>query len=247
MSALTWIFGSTLLVSAIAWVGAVAILITAQRVKFILYILVALSAGAMMGASFFHLLPEAMEYLSPFRVFVVLLLGFSAFFLLERIIRWHHCHDETCEVHPFTYLNLVGDALHNFIDGIVIAASYLVDIRVGIMTTLAIIMHEIPQELGDFGVLVYGGFKPRKALLLNFATALTAVLGALAGYLLSSVVTGMVYYALPFAAGSFIYISSSDLIPELHKERQLSKSLLAFLVFVGGLLLMALIKLKMEH
>lgn len=247
MSPLVWILGSTFVVSAIAWVGAVAILLTARRMKSILYVLVALSAGALIGASFFHLLPATLEHLSSFTTFVVLLVGFSAFFLLERIIHWHHCHKDICDVHPFTYLNLIGDGVHNFIDGIVIAASYMVSIPVGIMTTIAIIAHEIPQELGDFGVLVYGGFKPKKALLLNFATALTAVLGALVGYLLSHVISGLIYYALPFAAGNFLYIASSDLIPELHKEPKLRKSLLAFLVFIGGLTLMALIKLKVEH
>lgn len=247
MSHLIWIFGSTILVSAIAWVGALAILFTAKRMHFILYVLVALSAGALIGASFFHLLPETLEHISPFTAFVVLLLGFSMFFLLERLIHWHHCHEDVCKVHPFTYLNLLGDGVHNFIDGVVIAASYLVSIPVGIMTTIAIIAHEIPQELGDFGVLVYGGFKPRKALFLNFLTALTAVLGALVGYLLSHIVGGLIYYALPFAAGNFIYIASSDLIPELHKEPKLNKALLAFVVFVGGVLFMALLKLKMGH
>ena len=129
----------------------------------------------------FHLLPEALGTIEPVKVFIVMLAGFCLFFLLERFILWHHCHDGVCEVHPFTYLNLVGDGVHNFIDGFVIAAAYIVDVHVGVIATLAIVLHEIPQELGDFGVLIYGGIKPRRALFLNFVTALLAVAGAITG------------------------------------------------------------------
>ena len=246
MPAIWWILGSVIIVSVISLIGAVTLLITAARVRFILYILVAFSAGGMMGGAFFHILPEALEKIPALNVFITLLVGFSVFFLLERLILWHHCHDGVCEVHPFTYLNLVGDSVHNFIDGFVIAASYLINIHVGIVTTLAIVMHEIPQELGDFGVLVYGGIKPRRALFLNFVTALLAVAGALAGYFMSHILQGSIQYILPFAAGNFIYIAGSDLVPELHKEPKLSKALLAFVVFVVGLIMMAVLKLAME-
>jgi len=246
MPAIWWILGSVIIVSVISLIGAVTLLITAARVRFILYILVAFSAGGMMGGAFFHILPEALEKIPALNVFITLLVGFSVFFLLERLILWHHCHDGVCEVHPFTYLNLVGDSVHNFIDGFVIAASYLINIHVGIVTTLAIVMHEIPQELGDFGVLVYGGIKPRRALFLNFVTALLAVAGALAGYFMSHILQGSIQYILPFAAGNFIYIAGSDLVPELHKEPKLSKALLAFVVFVVGLIMMAILKLAME-
>ena len=198
-----------------------------------------------MGGAFFHILPEALLDLSSLKVFITLLVGFSLFFLLERLILWHHCHDGVCEVHPFTYLNLIGDSVHNFIDGFVIAASYLVDVHVGIVTTLAIIMHEIPQELGDFGVLVYGGLRPRRALFLNFVTALLAIAGAAAGYFMSGMLHYSIHYVLPFAAGNFMYIAGSDLVPELHKEPKLSKALLAFLVFIAGLVLMAGLKIVM--
>lgn len=246
MSAFWWIISSVILVSIVSLVGAVTLLFTAVRVRFILYVLVAFSAGGMMGGAFFHLLPEALTRTPSLQVFMILLFGFSLFFILERLILWHHCHDGICDVHPFTYLNLVGDSVHNFIDGFVIAASYMVNIDVGIVTTIAIILHEIPQELGDFGVLVYGGFKPRRALFLNFVTALLAAAGAVAGYFTINLMHGFMQYVLPFAAGNFIYIAGSDLVPELHKEAKLSKALLAFLIFLAGLVLMAALKLSME-
>jgi zinc and cadmium transporter len=246
MPAIWWILGSVIVVSVVSLIGAVTLLFTAARVRFLLYILVAFSAGGMMGGAFFHILPEALMKIPSLNVFITLLVGFSLFFLLERLILWHHCHDGICKVHPFTYLNLVGDGIHNFIDGFVIAASYLVNVQVGIATTLAIVMHEIPQELGDFGVLVFGGLKPGRALFLNFVTALLAVAGALTGYFTSDLLQGLIYYVLPFAAGNFIYIAGSDLVPELHKEPKLSKALLAFIVFIAGLIMMAVLKLMME-
>ncbi len=241
-----WILGSVVLISVMSFAGAITFLLRASRVKSLLYILVALSAGGMMGGAFFHLLPEALSEIAPLSVFIIVLLGFSLFFLIERLILWHHCHDGVCEVHPFTYLNLIGDGVHNFIDGFVIATTYYINIEVGIVTTLAIVMHEIPQELGDFGVLVYGGFKPSRALFMNFMTALTAVAGVITGYFTAGMLQGTLGYILPFAAGNFIYIAGSDLVPELHKEPKLSKAMLAFAVFVGGLILMAVLKIVLE-
>ncbi|MFH1875219.1 MAG: ZIP family metal transporter [Pseudomonadota bacterium] len=241
-----WIIGSVTLISIVSLVGATTLLLTASRMKLVLYVLVGFSAGAMMGGAFLHLLPEALTQLSSLKVFITMLFGFSLFFLLERLILWHHCHDEICKVHPFTYLNLLGDGIHNFIDGFIIATAYLINIEVGLVTTLAIILHEIPQELGDFGVLVYGGFRPRRALFMNFMTAVAAVIGAIIGYLLHNLVGSYLAYVLPFAAGNFIYIAGSDLIPELHKEPQLSKSVLAFSMFIAGLLLMAILKLNLD-
>lgn len=246
MPTIGWILCSTGAVSVLSLIGIVALLFSSARLNLVLYILVALSAGGLMGGAFFHLLPEALTKLTPVTVFIDLLIGFSVFFLLERLILWRHCHDGVCEVHPFTYLNLIGDCVHNFIDGFVIAASYLVDVRVGLVTTFAIILHEIPHELGNFGVLVFGGFRPKRALLLNFLTALMAVAGALVGYLLTDTYHGLILFVLPFTAGNFIYIASTDLVPELHKEPKLSKALLAFLVFIAGLVLMAMFKIFME-
>ncbi|MEK6953135.1 MAG: ZIP family metal transporter, partial [Nanoarchaeota archaeon] len=169
--------------------------------------------------------------------------GIILSFLIEKVIHWRHCHIPTSKKHPhpFAYINLLGDSVHNFIDGLIIAASYLASIPVGIATTIAVILHEIPQEIGDFGVLLHGGFTKKKALFFNFITALTAVLGALIALILSKSIEQLTIFLIPFAAGGFIYIAGSDLIPELHKEVKLSKSVLQILTFVFGILIMVLL------
>lgn len=135
-----------------------------------------------LAGGFFHLLAESLEHLTTTVSFSLLLLGFILFFFIERFLKWHHCHEEKCEVHPFSYLILFGDGIHNFIDGLIIAASFLVNINFGIVTTLLIIGHEVPQELGDFGVLVYGGFSKVKALTFNFISQLTCMIGGVLGF-----------------------------------------------------------------
>ena len=173
--------------------------------------------------------------------FVIAGIAFS--FIIEKIIHWRHCHHPTTHdhPHPFAWMNLFGDGVHNFIDGLIIGAAYLVSIPVGIATTVAVILHEIPQEIGDFGVLLHGGFSKGKALLLNFVTALLSVFGAIVALLLSSYVENLTTYLVPFAAGGFIYIAAADLIPELHKETKVSKSLLQFFFFILGVLVMILL------
>jgi len=244
--ALLLILASALIVSLISFIGVLTLTINDKIFRRIIFLLVAFSAGGLMGGAFLHLMPESLEMMEPINAFMALLMGFTSFFLLERFLRWRHCHEEECEVHPVTYLNLIGDGLHNFIDGVVIAASYLVDIHVGIVTTIAVAMHEVPQELGDFAVLVYGGFSKVKALFFNFASAVTAVAGAVLGYffiLTPEVVT----YVLPFAAGNFLYIASSDLVPELHKEVDIKRSVQSFLMFLFGIILMYVFKVALEH
>ncbi|UCG95501.1 MAG: ZIP family metal transporter, partial [archaeon] len=164
-------------------------------------------------------------------------------FVLEQFIHWHHCHKVRHELKAFSYLKLIGDGVHNFIDGLIIAGSFLVNVNLGIVTTLAVAMHEIPQEVGDFGVLVYGGMKKMRALEFNFLMATTAILGGVLGFFLSGFIGGSTVFLLPFAAGNFIYIASSDLIPEIKNKESLKKSLLHFLVFVLGILFMLLIKM----
>jgi len=243
---LALILASALIVSLISFIGVLTLAINDKIFRRIIFLLVAFSAGGLMGGAFLHLMPESLEVMEPINAFMALLMGFTSFFLLERFLRWRHCHEEKCEVHPVTYLNLIGDGLHNFIDGVVIAASYLVDVHVGIVTTIAVAMHEVPQELGDFAVLVYGGFSKVKALFFNFASAVTAVAGAILGYffiLTPEVVT----YVLPFAAGNFLYIASSDLVPELHKEVDTKRSVQSFLMFLLGIILMYMFKVALEH
>ena len=148
-----------------------------------------------------------------------------------------------CDVHSFGYMNLVGDSIHNFIDGLIIAATYMTDVRLGLITSLAVLLHEVPQEIGDFGVLLYAGFEKKKALAANFLVALTVVAGGIIGFLLSFMTESLVNYLLPIAAGGFIYISASDLMPEIRKEESLNKSIISFGIFILGILLMYLLKL----
>ena len=170
-----------------------------------------------------------------------MILGFILFFLIEKILHWRHCHEEHCQIHSFAYINLFGDSVHNFIDGLIIAASFVASIPLGITTTLAVALHELPQEIGDFGVLVYAGFKRSKALLMNFLTAITAVLGGLIGFYLSSYAESFMMFLLPFAAGGFLYISASDLVPELRKELNMKKFSLIFITFLVGIAIMYLV------
>lgn len=209
----------------------------------ILFSLIGFSAGALIGGAFLHILPEALEKTKSTLVFYYLILGIILFFSLERYFHWRHCHEEACEIHAFTYLNLVGDAFHNFIDGMVIAVSFLSSIKLGMVTTLAIIFHEIPQELSDFGVLIYGGFTKRKALFYNFISALTAIVGAIVAYFISGLALGFSNFLLPLTAGGFIYIATSDLIPEIHKEKDLKRSTSAFIAFLLGIAFMAIAKI----
>ena len=240
---LFWILASTTLVSLISLVGIFTLSIKDNLLHKILFCLIGFSAGALIGGAFLHILPECLEKNNSNAVFSYLILGIITFFLMERYLHWRHCHEEgDCKIHAFTYLNLVGDGFHNFIDGMVIATSFMVSLKLGMVTTLAIVLHEIPQELGDFAVLIYGGFTKKKALLFNFASALMAVLGAVAGYFVTDLVANFSNFILPFTAGGFVYIASSDLIPELHKENDLKRSTAAFLAFLMGIILMALVK-----
>lgn len=239
---LIWILASTFIVSLISLVGIFALAIKDDLLGKILFIFIGFSAGALIGGAFLHLLPEALEKMPSMPVFYSLIFGIIVFFLMERYFHWRHCHEEGCKIHAFTYLNLFGDSFHNFIDGMVIAASFLVSVKLGVVTTLAIILHEIPQELGDFGVLVYGGFSKKKALFYNFISALAAVLGAVFGYFIADYIKGVSGIILPFTAGGFIYIATSDLIPEIHKQKDLRRSSQAFLAFLSGIIFMAAIK-----
>ena len=231
---------STLIVSLISFIGIFTLALKKIHLNKILLILVALSAGALMGGAFLHLIPESIE--NSKNPFIIILIGFITFFFIEKILYWRHCHNGICKVHTFAYMNLIGDSVHNFIDGLIIAASFLTNVQLGIVTTIAVALHEIPQEIGDYGVLVYGGFKKYKALLLNFLTALFALLGGIIGFFISSSTQQFVTILLPFAAGGFIYIGASDLIPELKKEIKFKKSLISFIFFIIGILIVYSIK-----
>ena len=233
---------SVFIVSIISFVGVLTLSIKTEKLKKFLIFLVSFSAGALLGDAFIHLLPEVIEE-SGFTLLVsgFVLSGIFFSFFVEKIIHWNHCHMPITKghVHTFSIMNLVGDGVHNFIDGLIIGASYLVSIPVGIATTIAVVLHEIPQEIGDFGVLLHGGFTKKKALFSNCLTAITALIGALVALLLSSSVENLVLFLVPFAAGNFIYIACTDLIPELHKDSvKISYSLLQVVFFLLGIAVM---------
>jgi zinc and cadmium transporter len=233
---------STFLVSIVSLIGIVTLAIKEKLLQQIIFCLIGLSAGSLIGGAFLHILPEVLESTHSISVFYYFILGIVLFFMMEKYFYWRHCHDGVCNVHAFTYLNLVGDGLHNFIDGMVIAASFVVSVKLGVVTVLAVLLHEIPQELGDFGVLVYGGFSKQKALFFNFLSALTAMGGALLGYFLSGVIPHLTQFILPLTAGGFTYIATSDLIPEMHKLSDRKRSALAFAAFLAGIAFMALFR-----
>jgi zinc and cadmium transporter len=235
---LAYILLATFIVSLISFVGVVTLALKDKILNKILLILIGLSAGALMGGAFLHLLPEAVEKSTGLDVYLFVLIGFILFFLIEKVLHWRHCHKGECDVHTFQYMNLVGDSIHNFIDGLIMAASFVVSIPLGITTTIAIATHEIPQEIGDFGVLLYGGFSKKRAIMLNFVVALTAVLGGIVGYFVSKSIENIVVFILPFAAGGFIYIAATDLVPEIRKELDMKKYMATLFVFICGILIM---------
>ncbi|PIP52498.1 ZIP family metal transporter [Candidatus Beckwithbacteria bacterium CG23_combo_of_CG06-09_8_20_14_all_47_9] len=242
MSKLIYIILASGVISLGALAGVLTLAINEAKLTRALMLLVSLSAGAMMGGAFLHLLPEAVEVLPPDLMLAIVLLSFMGFFLVEKLVHWRHCHKGHCPTHTFGYLNLIGDAVHNFIDGLIIAAAFLTDIRLGLVTATAVALHEIPQEIGDFGVLLYSGFTKTRALTANFLVALTVVLGGVIGYYLSFWLENLVGWLLPVAAGGFIYIAASDLMPEIRKEPSLKKSLIYFVTFLAGAAMMYLVK-----
>lgn len=239
----TWAYSliSVFIVSLISLVGVFTLSIKENRLKNILIYFVSFSAGALLGDVFIHLLPEAVKNTGfSLDISLAVLIGIAVSFLVEKIICWRHCHLPITKshVHRFAYMNLFGDCFHNFLDGVTIAVSFVIGVPVGIATTLAVVFHEIPQEIGDFGVLLHGGFTKQKAVLYNFLTALTAVAGALISLSLSYYVENITQLIVPFAAGNFIYIAGSDLIPELHKEVKLNNGLIQLLFFILGIAVM---------
>ncbi len=237
------------LVSVISLIGIVFVVLSEKWFNKALLMLVGFASGSLLGGAFFHLIPEAIEKVGKAssitveNIFLALALGLLIFFVLEKFL-WRHCHErEKCPVHPFAYLNLVGDGIHNFIDGIIIAASFMAsqDVSLGFIVTLAVAAHEIPQEIGDFSILLYGGFSKTKALIYNFLTALTAMAGGIFTFY-GSAFLPQTPYLLAFAAGGFIYIASTDLIPELHRERKALNSFLQFIMLSIGLFLMWMLK-----
>jgi zinc and cadmium transporter len=241
-----WLYAliSVFIVSFISLIGVLTIGIQIAKVRSFLILLVSLSAGALFGDVFLHLLPELVEggTFSLTASFYILA-GVVIFFFLEKVIHWQHCHGHASDedhVHAFAYTNLIGDGMHNFFDGIIIAGSYIISLPVGIATTIAVSLHEIPQEIGDFGILVHAGFSTKKALIVNFLSALMAVIGALVVLIFGVGIDGIEFVLVPLTIGGFLYIAGSDLIPELHKHsHSLRKSFYQLIAFIAGILIMA--------
>jgi zinc and cadmium transporter len=232
--------------SAIALVGSVTLILSQRTLQRILLPLVAFAAGSLLGGAFFHMLPAGFAAgMSDDTVYALTLAGFTAFFGLEQFLHWHHCHraQVACKK-PLTYLILIGDGLHNLLGGLAVAGTFLIDIRLGIVTWLAAAAHEVPQELGDFGVLLHGGWERRKALFFNVLSAITFLLGGLVAYLTSFRFD--VSFLVPFAAGNFIYIGASDLIPEVKSHADFGANLAHLVAFGAGLALMLVVKLALE-
>lgn len=234
---------ATGLISSGSFIGILAISLNQQFLSKILLSLVSLSAGTMLAAALLHLLPESVETLGVTLPFQLTLLSFITFFLLERFLHWRHCHDKDhLTKHTIGTMNLIGDGIHNFLDGVLIAASFATGGGLGIISTLAIALHEIPQEIGDFGVLLHSGYNKRKALILNIIVSLTAVLGGVMGYIASHTMTILASYLVPVAAGGFLYISAADLIPELKSVTSTKRTISMVATFLLGILLMFLVK-----
>lgn len=245
---------SVLIVSLISFMGLFFLSVNDKILKSIIFVLVSFSVGALFGDSFVHLIPEAFESgISGSVISAFILLGIIIFFVLEKFIHWRHshieageiCEDHECESHkeerpikPAGYMILLSDTAHNFLDGIIIATSYMVSVEVGITTTIAVILHEIPQEIGQFGLLMHYGFSKVRALLFNFYSALSAILGAVIALLLGSKIDGFTPFIISIAAGGFIYIAGSDLVPEIHKTSDPKKSTIQFISILCGIALM---------
>lgn len=239
VSTLAWIVAGGVAMTAIALVGSLLLLVRADRLQRLLLPLVAFAAGTLLGGAMLHMLPEAIAGLGPRpSVFLWFLGGFTSFFAIEQFLHWHHSHREREDVEPqpLTYLILLGDGLHNLLGGMAVAAAFMADVRVGIGAWLAAAAHEIPQELGDFGVLVHGGWSRGRALLFNVLSASTFLVGGLIAYAAAARVD--VTFLLPFAAGNFVYIAASDLIPEVKHHQGRRANVIHLAALLSGILLL---------
>jgi zinc and cadmium transporter len=239
-------FLSVLVVSVVSIAGIFTLSLRDDLLKKSIFLLVSLAVGALLGDAFIHLIPESFGMTdNTLLVSIAIILGIFFFFIIEKFFHWHHHGEDqgNTDIHPVGHMMLVSDGLHNFIDGLIIGTSYLVSPGVGIATTLAVLLHEIPQEIGDFGVLIHSGYSKNKALLFNFLSALTAFAGVAVVIILGEVAESIISWIIPIAAGGFIYIASADLIPELHKSKSLKHTLLQLTFIVVGVGVMAVLVL----
>jgi zinc and cadmium transporter len=239
-------FISVLIVSLISLVGVFSLSLNGEVIKKYINIFISLAVGALLGDAFIHLIPEAFESShSPILASLLIIIGILLFFVIEKFLHWHHHGEDKDEpnIHPVGKLIIFTDGFHNLIDGIVIGVSFLVSVPVGIATALAIVLHEIPQEIGDFAVLIHSGYTKKMALCFNFLSALMAFIGLIIALIFGGVAETFTLWALPIAAGGFIYVAVADLIPELHKTQKLKNSIFQFLIIVIGILSMVALTL----
>lgn len=233
---------SVLVISLVSFVGVLALVLKRTLLDRSVFVLVSVAVGALLGDVFMHIIPESYEaFADPMQVSLLIVAGILVFFILEKFLHWHHHTSEHAEehAHHIGSLTLISDGVHNFIDGLIVAASYFVSLEVGLATTLAVILHEIPQEIGNFGVLLQSGFKVGRALWLNFLSALAAFLGALVALSAGRDAEQFAQFLLPLTAGGFIYIALSDLIPELHKDARVGQSIIQVVGVIAGVAFMA--------
>ncbi len=240
---------SVVMVSLISVIFALPFLLKKEISKKTLLFLLSVSVGVLMSTVFMDFLPEAYSHGNPIWLTIYIMLGFVVMFILENFI--HHKHSKDCQKnhcgHGHAYnvapVNLVGDGIHNFIDGLVIAGSYAVSVTLGIAATISIIFHEIPQEIADFGVLLYSGMSKKKALTFNFLSALTAIIGTIVGLFLVGKIHGFIDFVIPFAAGNFIYIAAANLVPQLHRECKFKDVILHVTAILIGIAIVVLVTL----
>ena len=241
MSTLAYILLFTFLGSIAALIGGVILLSKEKFALKISHFLASFAAGVLLGTAFFDLLPEAMHEGegTGVDVFFYTLVGIVIFFLIERFIHWFHHHEEYHEHEKETKstlpLIIIGDTMHNFLDGVVIAATFMVNPQVGILTALAVFAHEIPQEIGDFGLMLHKGLSRKRIIMVNIISAAAAFIGAIITYLLGNVLEGYLPIFLAITAGFFIYIAASDLIPEIHHEKRRGFAIIESLLLILGI------------
>jgi zinc and cadmium transporter len=241
-----WInaIASTIVVSLISITGIFFLALKTDKLQKIVFILVSIAVGALLGNVFFHLIPESFETIENKGLIAILVLsGILSFFIMEKFLHWQHGHDVGhMDQHPksYGYISLFADGLHNFTDGILIAAGWMAGPEIGMATTLTVVIHEIPQEISDFAILIHAGFTAKRALWLNFYAALTAVLGTIITLMIGTRVESFSHWVLPVAAGGFIYLAGTDLMPELNKDRSSRNSLIQLVMIIAGLALIYL-------
>jgi len=268
-------FIAIFLIGCLSLVGIFMISFREKTLDNILFILVAFATGTILATALFDLIPESLHHLeelggvlSEYWVFGFILLGYVAFFIVERFIYWFHghahqkeneyvCYDTITEgldrtekgpkIRNFALLNLIGDGLHNFLDGVIIIVAFLTGIGNGIVITLAVLFHELPQEVGDFGILLYGGFSKRRALFFNFLSAMVALLGGLFALFLSGILETFNLFFLAFSGGGFLYLASTELMPEILKQKNFKKSVIQALIFIAGILLIIILVYVLPH